>query len=98
VTVTPFNKGRPTIWRIVGGEKIKPGEFPWMVSLQYNGQHYCAGTLINNKWVVTAAHCVDSNAPYPAKVALGVYNLSKMDGTERYFTMKKVNNIPIIIN
>jgi hypothetical protein len=21
-----------------------------------------------------------------------------MDGTERYFTMKKVNNIPIIIN
>ncbi len=98
MTVAPFNKGRPTIWRIVGGENIKRGEFPWMASLQYNGDHFCAATLISNKFVVTAAHCVDSSAPHPAEVVLGVHNLRKMDGTERAFYIRKVNNIPIIIN
>ncbi len=98
MTVAPFNKGRPTIWRIVGGENVKRGEFPWMASLQYKDQHFCAATLINEKWVVTAAHCVDSSAPHPASVVLGIHNLNKMDGSEKYFSMRKVNNIPIIIN
>lgn len=32
--------------------------WPWMVSVQANGTHICAGTLIAFQWVLTVAHCL----------------------------------------
>ncbi|KPP65615.1 chymotrypsin-like precursor-like [Scleropages formosus] len=44
--------------KIVNGENAVPGSWPWQVSLQdYSGFHFCGGSLINQYWVVTAAHC-----------------------------------------
>lgn len=34
-----------------------PFYWPWQVSLQYNGRHYCSGTLIHRRFVITAQHC-----------------------------------------
>ncbi|KAF5909212.1 transmembrane protease serine 3-like, partial [Clarias magur] len=44
--------------RIVGGNTSLPGQYPWQVSLQYQNQYLCGGSLITNQWIVTAAHCV----------------------------------------
>ncbi len=92
-----FNKPRSTIWRIVGGETLRKGEAPWMVSLQYYGQHFCAATLISDQWLATAAHCVDKNAPQEAIAVLGDYDLSKREGTEQYFEFQNVNLIIIYL-
>ena len=43
--------------RIVNGQEARPHSWPWQVSLQVEGWHFCGGTLINEQWVVSAAHC-----------------------------------------
>lgn len=51
--------------RIVGGRAIDITDAPWQVSLQYNGRHFCGGSIISpnlgysnsSKWILTAAHC-----------------------------------------
>src|SRR6266404_2053773 len=44
--------------RIIGGTRASQGEIPYQVSLFMDGRHMCGGTIIADKWVVTAAHCV----------------------------------------
>uniref|UniRef100_A0A8C1YQM6 Macrophage stimulating 1 n=1 Tax=Cyprinus carpio TaxID=7962 RepID=A0A8C1YQM6_CYPCA len=44
--------------RIVGG---KPGNSPWTVSLRdRKGNHFCGGSLVNSKWVISTKQCFSS--------------------------------------
>jgi secreted trypsin-like serine protease len=54
--------------RIVGGSFVPSGSYKWTAALlNSNGSWFCGGSLIAQKWVVTAAHC-SGNA---ASVRLG---------------------------
>lgn len=46
-------------WRVVGGSNASPGQFPYIASLRrvLTGSHFCGGVIINNAYVLTAAHC-----------------------------------------
>jgi len=47
--------------RIVDGEDAKVGEIPYQVSLQTTDSfHFCGGSILNDNYVITAAHCVVS--------------------------------------
>lgn len=44
--------------KITGGFYTIEDEFPYIVSLQNNGQHTCGGAIISDQHILTAAHCV----------------------------------------
>ncbi|XP_071945433.1 uncharacterized protein [Antedon mediterranea] len=68
--------------RIVGGAEAMRGSWPWQAQLIWTypsgvQQAVCGGTLIQNKFVLTAAHCfLDSlNVPSRWKVHLGKHTV-----------------------
>jgi len=48
--------------RIVGGLIADKQEWPWQVHLRKWGSGFCGGSIINERWILTAAHCVDKSA------------------------------------
>jgi secreted trypsin-like serine protease len=49
---------------IVGGDLAKAKKFPFQVQLimKVKGgkdENLCGGSLISNRWILTAGHCVD---------------------------------------
>lgn len=62
--INRYNNEIPLTERIVGGNRSYEGEFPWQVSIRLTHPqagkvgHWCGGVLIDNDWIVTAAHCI----------------------------------------
>ncbi|XP_058514595.1 coagulation factor IX isoform X2 [Ochotona princeps] len=67
--------------RVVGGENAKPGQFPWQVLLNGKIEAFCGGSIVNEKWIVTAAHCVEPGDNIT--VVAGEYNIQESENTEQ---------------
>ncbi|KAF2902218.1 hypothetical protein ILUMI_03968 [Ignelater luminosus] len=79
--------------RIFGGEQTKLDEFPWMVALEFNkkgthkseGDILCGGSLINTRYVLTAAHCLEPSGLKLVNVRLGEWNTKSDSDCEELF-------------
>jgi len=72
--------------RIVGGtEVLDTTTFPYLVAIimrnssydNYYYRQYCGGSIIDESWILTAAHCISTKADQISVLA-GTYNLSNM--------------------
>uniref|UniRef100_A0A8C6SDT1 trypsin n=1 Tax=Neogobius melanostomus TaxID=47308 RepID=A0A8C6SDT1_9GOBI len=76
--------------------KSLPGAHPWQVSFQIRPSkssvtdftHYCGGILLSSCWVLTAAHCIESDVEM--QVALGVVDIKKHEDSEQIVPVEKV--------
>ncbi|MCJ8733437.1 hypothetical protein PDJAM_G00223470 [Pangasius djambal] len=78
--------------RIVGGQDATEGEWPWQVSLHIkNSVHVCGASIISDRWLVTAAHCVQDepkirlSQPSSWEVYLGLHTQKQMDKAEKRY-------------
>ncbi|XP_073335070.1 coagulation factor IX-like [Pagrus major] len=77
--------------RIVGGDEASPGQIPWQVALMSHSvvlqraEPFCGGSLLNEYWVITAAHCVVQAdiAKRVFFVRVGEHDVSKVEDDER---------------
>uniref|UniRef100_A0A8D2D0A7 Transmembrane serine protease 3 n=1 Tax=Sciurus vulgaris TaxID=55149 RepID=A0A8D2D0A7_SCIVU len=75
--------------RIVGGNVSSLAQWPWQVSLQFQGYHLCGGSVITPLWIVTAAHCVyDLYRPKSWTIQVGLISL--LDSPEPSHLVEKI--------
>lgn len=83
--------------KVVGGEDADAHAWPWQVYLSICGTFYgmmecnvCGGSIISDKWIVTAAHCVP-NAPR-GRILVGAHDLN--DNNYFSYTMGEMTKHP----
>ncbi|XP_051556955.1 vitamin K-dependent protein C-like [Myxocyprinus asiaticus] len=91
-----FYRNKPTVgltpW-LMGGTVGKKGESPWQALIRnHENKFHCGGVLIDENWVLTAAHCLETSTRF--SVVLGDYERFKIEETEMVIPVKQAITHP----
>ncbi|CAM4759476.1 unnamed protein product [Rotaria magnacalcarata] len=75
--------------RIVGGRQVVPHSHPWQVLLNDRGK-FCGATVLNAKWIVTAAHCVNGSNPQNLMTEFGIHDRYRVEHSRVTRTVKQI--------
>nr|XP_023418631.1 granzyme B-like [Cavia porcellus] len=75
---------------IIGGHEAKPHSRPYMAYLKINSRNICGGFLIQEDFVLTAAHCLGSQI----EVTLGAHNIKEQENTQQVFHVQNTFSHP----
>ncbi|XP_056141207.1 transmembrane protease serine 2-like [Lampris incognitus] len=79
------------VTRIVGGTEAAEAAWPWQASLQMFNHHVCGGSIIESRWILSAAHCFEGNSdPELWTVHAGSVDLSFLRTTPGYAVQKLI--------
>ncbi|XP_030627660.1 ovochymase-1 [Chanos chanos] len=81
---------------VENADQACPHSWPWQVSLQSNGRHYCSATLIHQSWALAPRHC-HCKAGHDVAV-LGAHDLNFMASqsvmVEKVYAFPHSNSFP----
>ncbi|KAK8732736.1 hypothetical protein OTU49_006900 [Cherax quadricarinatus] len=80
-----YEEEADTGFRIIGGGYTRLNEFPWQVALVYRNKFFCGGSLISDRHILTAGHCVFgsfSRGIDLLRVSLGDHDLATRNETK----------------
>ncbi|TRY73762.1 hypothetical protein TCAL_02555, partial [Tigriopus californicus] len=89
---------RNLLMRIISGSVTQQHEFPWQAGLVKTSEiqsgsfrPFCGGTLMNDQWVFTAAHCTDRHRYEPEllSVVLGEHDVTDRDESVLFISSAK---------
>ncbi|KAL7732819.1 hypothetical protein ACLKA6_005954 [Drosophila palustris] len=81
--------------RITKGQLADPGQFPYQVGLLLyvnGGAAWCGGSLISDRWIVTAAHCTDALTT-GVDVYLGAWNRANKEEKGQQVVFVETKNV-----
>jgi len=94
-------------WRVIGGVQANKGEFPHQVLIFRKDSIVCSGSLIEQQWIVTAAHCVTYNVgpktipeiknKESLFVKVGEYNVEEIDSNKIDLNITEVIDFAFIL-
>lgn len=95
--------------RIVGGQNAEDGQFPYQVSLRtrFLRQHFCGGSIISSRFILSAAHCTQGilSKPFIVVAVIGsihrrkggvTVKLDKITSHEGWDRSKLINDIALL--
>ncbi|KAM9852917.1 coagulation factor X [Aulostomus maculatus] len=92
VNASQGETGKVVKTRIVGGVLERQGGSPWQVLIRRSdGYGFCGGTLVSDRWVVSAAHCFEEKADH---VTIGDYDKQRPDPGEQRIKIQQVVRHP----
>ena len=84
--------------RLLFGNPVIPGEFPWFSSLEWDGVHICPATIITRLHALTSATCLNKHLAYQhisrLKLVVLEHNLDLLDPQEFRVEVKLVTLHP----
>ncbi|XP_018377665.1 PREDICTED: transmembrane protease serine 6-like [Trachymyrmex cornetzi] len=86
-------KTTSSLSRIIGGREVFENEFPWMAGIisMNKSQVICGASIINDRYVITAAHFIFYNfSKNDLKVSVGAHNSCKWDAKSIIFSVKSI--------
>jgi len=74
--------------RIIGGDFVLQGEYPYQVSIQVVNDHICGGSILNGRWILTAGRCIKGIDKNVMTVLIGTNYVNR--GGKRYSVAKLI--------
>ncbi|XP_066591634.1 serine protease nudel [Prorops nasuta] len=57
---------------VVGGRASEPKAWPFLVAIYKDGNFHCGGILLNDRWILTAAHCLQGYSNHYFEIHAGI--------------------------
>ncbi|XP_018415220.1 PREDICTED: ovochymase-2-like [Nanorana parkeri] len=69
---------------ITVAEEAIPNSWPWHVSLSIGGKHFCSAVIVTNKFVLTAASCIERRRQFLLfLVVAGLHDLDRAEDAQK---------------